>query len=185
MNKQFYIEVLADLAAVIKTTKSKIYIFAGFTIDVWSNDILREHHDIDTICVDLKLHSDDIISFFESKDYKIIYVPNGDLKIKKNNFGISMTNCEIIENNANWTPYGVTGSIIFPSDWLVINPYKFNDFLLYTVDKKFEYCLKNNPSSFNPNWEPRDHSISLSYLRDSLIKENTAIDSFIHKMYLK
>lgn len=185
MNKQFYTDVLSDLASAMKITKSKIYIFAGFTIDVWENEILRDHHDVDTICLDLKVHINDIVIFFENKGYQITYIQNGDIKIKKNDFGISMTNCETIENTAKWTPYGVSGGIYFPAEWLVNIPYKLNDFLLYTVDKRFEYCLKNNPSYFNPNWEPRDHSKSLSYLSICLTKEDITIDSFIHKMYLK
>lgn len=185
MDKQFYTKVLSDLAEAIKKTNSKIYIFAGFTIDIWEKEILRDHHDIDTICLELFNQTNEIVKFFENKGYEIIYVPNGDLKIKKNGFGISMTNCEIIENTARWSPYGVTGSIYFPSEWLADKPCQFNNFSLYTVDKRFEYCLKINPSYFNPDWEPRDHSKSLNYLKKYLSDENISVESFIQKMYPK
>ena len=185
MNKQFYTDVLSDLASAMKITKSKIYIFAGFTIDVWENEILRDHHDVDTICIDLKVKVNDLVLFFENKGYQITYIQNGDIKIKKNGFGISMTNCDIIENIAKWSPYGVVGSIYFPAEWLVDKPCQFNDFSLYTVDKRFEYCLKINPSNFNPDWDPRDHSKSLNYLKKHLIDENISVESFIQKMYPK
>lgn len=186
MDTEFYKNVLSDLSDAIKYTKCSIYIFGGFTIDIWKNDILRDHHDVDTICIDFWMNSKSISAFFETRGYNIVKVPNGDLKIKKNDFGISMTNCELQNTFAKWSPYGVKGGIYFPVEWLDNKPYFFrNDFPLYTVDRKFEFCLKSNPQYFNPDWPVRDHSKTLSYLTEYFSTQEISPESFIKSMYPK
>jgi len=183
MNSQFYKGVLSDLADAIEITKIRIYIFGGFTMDVWENKILRDHHDLDTIGLNFWLNSEKLVSFFKGRGYDIYRVPNGDIKFKKNNFGISMTNCEVNSKIVKWSPYGVIGNIYFPSNWLSNEPFLFDDFSLYTVDKRFEYCLKNNPSYFNSDWPQRDHSVTLNYLKQHLQSADIYVDDFIKEMY--
>jgi hypothetical protein len=133
----------------------QVYVWGGFTIDIYSNKILRDHKDVDHLIVNLYDHIPKLKKQFVQRGWKTEILRNGDLGIKKDKSNIQFGHLEI-KKDAKWYHNGEKGTIIFPKDWLNPNSLQFLNFKVHAVYPEFQYVLKKNPKFMNPLWEIRE-----------------------------
>ena len=157
------------------------YIWGGFTIDVYLGCIIREHHDLDYLTVNLATKHTQISQLFNSYGWETKKVINGDLKATKNDIEIHLGNIQINEV-VTWTHNGNLGAISFPNHWLNSNPVNFLDVKVHVVEPEFEYAIKNNPHLLNPSWQPREKDLEARQHLKKILEMRHVKMSILHKL---
>ncbi len=145
------------------------WIWGGFTIDIYENQILREHDDLDYLTLNLHSLIPEFVKLFENCGWQTQLLINGDLKIRRSGVKIHMGHVEL-SDNARWTHNGEQGSIWFPQEWLNTNPVIFCGIEIHVVEPQFQYVMLEYPQMLNPNWQWRETDISARKYLKSLLR---------------
>lgn len=162
--------------SVSQSLKTTSWIWGGFTTDIYMGRILREHHDLDYLTLNLHLLKGKFKEAFAGYGWQTEDLENGDLRLTKDDVKIHLGNVELGET-ARWTHNGDKGSLLFPVSWLNWNVIEFYGIGLHVVAPELQYVLKERPELLNPDWLIRDKDIlDREYLRD-ILKKGTDVCS--------
>ena len=147
---------------LVETCSTKLgttsWIWGGFTVDIYTGRILREHEDLDYLTLNLHNLKSQFTELFESIGWQVQNLDNGDIKLRKDGLKIQLGHVEFTDK-AKWTHNGEKGHIYFPIKWLRQEMIRFYGIELHVVEPEFQYVLKEYPEMLNPEWVLREKDI--------------------------
>lgn len=145
------------VSALVDTTS---YLWGGMALDAYAGRLLRNHHDLDYLTLDLHELIVPLRDAFEAEGCMTKELVNGDLKIAGTGIGIHLGHIEI-GKQVHWihNPASPTGELCFPRSWLSPKRHLLYDTLVHAVEPELEYVLKSQPELLNPQWSPRSKDI--------------------------
>jgi hypothetical protein len=156
---------------VSSALNTRSWIWGGFVTDIHLGRILREHHDLDYLTLNLHSLKGKFEEVFAGCGWQTEHLENGDLRLRKDNVKVHLGHVELGEV-ARWTHNGDKGSLLFPVSWLSGDTTEFCGIDLHVIAPELQYVLKEHPEFLNPDWRIRAHDIlEMEYLRDVLLKK--------------
>jgi hypothetical protein len=147
------------------------WLWGGLVADVYHGQMLREHDDLDYLTWNLHTLKPKLVEAFAEAGWQAESLENDDLRLKKDGVKIHLGHVQFIFH-AKWTHNGKKGALLFPSEWLRIEPVPFYNLKLHVVEPEFQYVLKEHPELLNPEWTRRRKDLQdKQLLREMLLKK--------------
>lgn len=180
-----YLELLNDIYEISKKLKTKIYIWGGFTTDIFEGEFLREHGDLDGFVENMMGILNQLSTEFMNKGYHVEFNGNFNmLTVRRGDQHAGFNPLDIDGELAMWRHIGDHGTVYFPYSWLDKTPRKFYDTSVYTSGLSFEYALRYNIHDMNPEWKEREKDkIAKEYLLNKLKENNIEPADILDKMW--
>jgi hypothetical protein len=142
---------VAEFSADLQTTS---WLWGGLTADIYAGCLLRNHHDLDYLTLNLHTIIEPLTQQFLENGWEVKRLSNGDLGIKKEEVKIHLGNV-LLSREAQWTHNGDLGSLFFPLEWLARQTRRFYKLDVHVVAPEFQYVLLTHPELLDPTWKPR------------------------------
>lgn len=164
-NNELNLLAMALVETYSKSLNTLSWLWGGFTVDIYENQILRGHDDLDYLTLNLHSLIPQFTKLFENCGWQANLLKNGDLKLKREGVKIHLGHVEF-SDKARWTHNGDKGSIWFPQEWLNSKPINFCGLEVHVVEPEFQFVMIERPQMLNPNWRHREKDIvARKYLR--------------------
>ncbi|MEZ4712851.1 MAG: hypothetical protein R3A44_37025 [Caldilineaceae bacterium] len=121
--------------------------------------MLRYHHDIDFLTLNLFVLRDEICASFREWGCQSRVLANGDVGVDTQGVKLHLGHIEPYDasnKHTVWIHNQPNGRLIFPSDWLLAQPVPFCGAVVHVGAPEFEYVLKHAPQLLNPAWQLRE-----------------------------
>ena len=135
------------------------YIWGGYTLDIYQGRLLREHHDLDYLTMNLDGVKPHLARLFGQRGWLTKELSNGDLAIRSHEVKIQLGNIVEVGHHIRWTHAGPRGYFAFPRHWLRPEPVRFYGADVHVVEPELEYVIKEFRKLLNPDWEAREPDI--------------------------
>ncbi|MEM7127697.1 MAG: hypothetical protein AAF702_15290 [Chloroflexota bacterium] len=159
-HRQIILKTLALVESVSADVETTSYLWGGMALDAYRGQLLRTHHDLDYLTVDLWRHFEKLCAAFEREGCVAKELVNGDLSVKGIGTSIHFGHIELTEYT-RWVHNrdSKTGVFCFPNVWLSDLAYLIDGVGTHVVEPEFEYVIKSQPTLLNPHWIPRPKDI--------------------------
>lgn len=152
------VALVEQMSASVGTTS---YIWGGLTLDVYAGRLLREHHDIDYLTVNLYELRKAFIRQFATAGCTVSTVANGDLVVRGTGIKLHLGQL-VVDGRAQWVHNrdAPGGMLEFPATWLAPEAPTLYNQTVHVVKPELEYVLKCHPELLNPQWTPRPKDVT-------------------------
>jgi hypothetical protein len=155
---------------------STSWIWGGLTADVYQGEVLRDHHDLDYLTLNLHDIFTQVTVKFQNAGWLAQPLSNGDLKLEKDGVKVHLGHVTIGQD-VRWTHNGDLGSLYFPVKWLPQAVKKFYDLEVHVIAPQLQYVLLEHPELLNPAWELRNKDrIAKAYFENYLENSGVAVE---------
>ncbi|HEY3311801.1 MAG TPA: hypothetical protein VGK00_09195 [Anaerolineales bacterium] len=170
IKNDLFLEAISLVESYFTRLGTFSWIWGGFTLDIYQDQILREHDDVDYLTHNLHHLIPQVTTHFDNHNWRSDLLENGDLKLTRDDIKIHLGHVEFTDK-VRWTHNGEKGSIWFPREWLDPKPKIFLGSFIHVVEPEFQYVMLEHPQLLNPAWRYREKDdLALKYLR-SWIKD--------------
>lgn len=165
-----YLEMIKDIYEISTSLSTKTYIWGGFTIDIFSGGMLREHGDLDAFTENMLDLLDGLMESYAGRGYRVEFWEEFHiLKVSKGEVHAGFNRLDLDGDVAMWRHIGNEGTVYFPKSWLDEAPRDFYHVKAYTAGMQFEYAIKTKVQMLNPLWQPREKDVAaVRYLEEKL-----------------
>ncbi len=150
--------VMVEIESISTGLGTTSWIWGGIAVDVHVGRLLREHDDLEYLCLNLHGLWSAFASAAECRGWRAVLLKNQDLRLTVDGFRVHLGHVEMSER-ARWTHNGDKGSIFFPTAWLTAESVDFYGTPVHVVAPEFDYVHKWNPQMLNPEWVPREKDL--------------------------
>jgi hypothetical protein len=176
MKTDALIDTMRQVEAVSASLNSTSWVWGGLMVDIYTGQILREHHDLDYLTLHLHEMLEPLAAQFQNAGWSAHPLSNGDLKLEKDGVKVHLGHL-FIEREVRWTHNGELGALYFPVEWLVPATRKFCDVEVHVVAPQLQYVLLDHPELLNPAWELREKDrIAKDYFTTWLSDNRIAVE---------
>lgn len=167
------LEAMQLVQAVSERFSTASWLWGGYVVDVHVGRVLREHDDLDYLTWNLYALKDKFAEAFARLGWQAETLENGDLRLTKEGVRIHLGQVQFL-SRARWTHNGKKGALLFPPEWLRLEPVKFCGVKVHVVEPEFQYVLKDHPELLNPEWTRRRRDVQDKQLLHEILAQKYA-----------
>ncbi len=157
-HSRIHLAAMRLVEAISASLGTTSYIWGGFTLDIYQGRLLREHHDLDYLTVDLARLKPQFVALFARHRWPVRELSNGDLSPRRSGLKVQLGQIALVDG-ARWAFNGAKGYLVFPLGWLDPHPVRFCGVDVHVVRPELEYVVKICPQMFNPDWAVREQEV--------------------------
>ncbi len=159
---------MEEISSSLETTS---WVWGGLTMDIYQGRLLRPHHDLDYITLNLSSLFDLFSRSLRNIGWQVQKLSTGDLQADHQGFTIRLGQL-VLSTEACWSHNGDRGSLFFPRDWLGMQAKPFYGFDVHVVAPELQYLLLDHPELLNPEWVARRKDITARSYFLKLLRED-------------